>query len=209
MNGSYCSNTTTLVTCADTNGCQQSTTVPCAGGGTLVCAGTYPTATCVGEQPIGLYADQGIQGNHSTGVMVGWTIAVNTAVTLERFGVIFKGTTTDRHATFALYTNNPSTSNPDALKAASVDRTLTTANSGRNEFAVTSPPTPVTLSPGTYWLMVTVNLNATALGHGTATVPDRYFIQTWGNPLPNPVPASTISTGSSADVNVYIIVLPQ
>ena len=208
MNGSYCSSTT-LVTCASNNGCQQSTTVSCAGGGTLVCAGTYPTAACAGEQTIGLYADQGAQGNHSTGVIAGWAITVNATATLERFGVLFKGTTTDRQATFALYTNNATTSNPDTLIAASVAKTLSTANSGRNEFAVTSPPTAVTLAPGTYWLMVTVNMNATALGHGTSTVADRYFTQIWGNPLPNPVPTGSVSTGVSPDVNVYIVVLPQ
>jgi hypothetical protein len=208
VNGSYCSGTT-LIKCADNNGCQQSTTVSCAGGGTLVCAGVYPTAACAGEQTIGLYADQGGQGNHSTGAMVGWAITVSAPVTLERFGVIFKGATADRHATFALYTNNVATSNPDTLVAASVDRTLSTLNSGRNEFAVTSPPTAVPLTPGTYWLMVTVNLNATALGHGIATVADRYFTQVWGDPLPNPVPASIVSTGSSSEVNVYIVVLPR
>jgi len=67
----------------------------------------------------------------------------------------------------------------------------------------------VTLAPGTYWLMVTVNMNATALGHGTATVADRYFTQIWGNPLPTQVPAASITTGSSSEVNVYVVVLPQ
>jgi hypothetical protein len=209
MNGSYCSNTTTLVTCADTSGCQQSTTVSCAGGGTLVCAGAYPTAACAGEQTIGSYADQGMQGNQNAVAMVGWSITVTTRAKLERFGVIFKGTTTDRHATLALYANNTA-SNPEKLLAAAVDKTLSTANAGRNEFAINTVPASVVLDPGTYWLMITVNLGATALGRGAATVQDRYFTQVWGNPLPDPAPpAAQITQGTSQEVNVYIVVLPQ
>jgi hypothetical protein len=216
-NGSYCSTSSLLIQCADKNGCQEATQQQC-NGTTPYCIGTYPTATCVGEQTIGNYTDLGFPSSPSSlssGTVFGWPITVTANATLQRFGAIYHGPLSgpaDSVATFALYTSsstNTSTAIPVKLVAASVQHTLKTSNGGRNEFAVDSPPTPVTLAPGVYWVMITFNQNTYLDQDQATTAPMRYFSLVWGNPLPATLTAAQVNLTTRMNENVYVVILPQ
>jgi hypothetical protein len=186
------------------DGCHTLTKATCPASG--ACVGTSPSAHCVSETNVGSYADLGGMAPHSEKYLTGIAINIGATVTLKRFGMVFKGSETDRRATFGLYASDGA-GEPTTLVAAAVDRPLSTASSGRNEFAVTSPVTTVTLAPGKYWLMTTFNLAATYVGHDTnvTNVPLRYVMHTWGNPLDSPL--AGVVTGSTTATNVYLVVL--
>jgi len=215
--GNYCSTNNVLIQCVAKNGCQEATTQQCTGS-TPYCIGTYPNATCVGEQTIGSYTDLGFPSSPvslSPDYVFGWPITVTTNAKLLRFGAIYHGplsATVDSIATFALYTSSSTdttTAIPVNLVAASVQHALKTSNGGRNEFAVDSPSTAVTLTPGVYWVMITFNQSTYLDQDQATTAPLRDFHLIWTNPLPSTLTVSQVPGTTSRNQNLYIVVLPQ
>jgi hypothetical protein len=164
-----------------------------------VCGGRYPNAACVSEQQPGWPTDLGSMQEHITGALAGTKIAVPASAVLRRFGIISR--TAGTHAILVLYDDQAG--KPNNRIAATSSTTLV---AGVNELAVTLPPAPVTLSAGTYWLMLSVDAS-TQIAHGSAPVPLAYVSYSHGAPIPSPL--TTVAIDEMPELNFYIVVLPQ
>jgi hypothetical protein len=180
-----------------TEGCAQFEQTVCADG----CVGTYPNAVCATEQKIGWPTDLGGVQPHPTGALAGTKITLSEASLLRRFGVISRSAGT--HAILVLFDDDKG--KPHNRLAATTDNQLAV---GANEYAVDLPPTPVLLSAGTYWLMVSVDA-ASQLAHGTTQVPLAYTSYVHGSPLPTSLTANQVQLDRMPELNFYVVVLPQ
>jgi hypothetical protein len=168
----------------------------CATG---VCGGTYPNAACIEEAAVGWPKDLGSMQEHVTGALTGTQITVSAPAVLRRFGILSRAA--GAQAILVLYDDVGG--KPRNRVAASSSNTLA---AGVNEFAVALPPTQVTLSPGTYWLMLSIDSTA-QLAHGTTPVTLAFVSYTHGSPIPSPL--TSVSLDSMPEQNFYIVVLPQ
>jgi hypothetical protein len=136
---------------------------------------------------------------HITGGLAGTKITLPANAMLRRFGIISR--TANTHVILVLYDDMGGT--PHNRVAATSNNTLA---AGVNEFAVALPPSQVTLTAGTYWLMLSVDAS-TQIAHGSASVPLAYVSYTHGGPLPSPLTA--VAFDVMPELNFYIVVLPQ
>lgn len=188
MSGSYCSNSTTRVTCSASGGCQAASSMACGSvAGTELCYGTHPNAKC--EAVFGKATTTGSRLNFSANYIYLVPVTVNESVQLRRLG--FVGAS-DGDILMAIYSDNGGEPNGLLTKTA-----ISTVIDGRNEYATNTTPT---LAAGTYWIGI---LAETALFYDTAqpTAPVRF--KDYGAPpggnFSNHVLDSTFS-GSSASV---------
>jgi hypothetical protein len=194
--GNRCSGSTLFRCGNDAGSCLRFMQTECQTG---VCGGTYPNAACVDEQDIGWPTDLGSMQMHATGALTGAQISVPATAVLRRFGIISK--VASAQALLVLY--DDVAGKPRNRIAATSSNALV---AGVNEFSVALPPTQVTLSPGTYWLMLSVDSDA-QLAHGSTSVPLAFVSYTHGSPIPSPLVA--VSLDSMPEQNFYIVVLPQ
>jgi hypothetical protein len=194
--GSRCSGGSLFRCGNDAAGCLRFMQSECATG---VCGGTYPTAACVEEEAIGWPKDLGSMQLHTTGALTGTSITVSAPAVLRRFGILSRAA--GAQAILVLYDDLGG--KPHNRVAATSSNTLAV---GVNEFAVALPPTQVVLSPGTYWLMLSID-SMTQLAHGTSAVPLAFVSYTHGSPIPSPL--TSVSLDSMPEQNFYVVVLPQ
>jgi hypothetical protein len=202
-NGKRCVGTTLVDCVTNADGCTTVTKTICPTSG--ACIHAYPTATCVSEQVIGYGTALGTTSPATPGYLVGIPITVTAPVTLKRLGAFAYSA---GNGILALYSDVAG--RPSARLAYSASTALV---SGANEFAVASPPTPLTLAAGTYWIMASFQnpampTMATAVGASVnATQPVAFVTYTYGGPLPSPLPSP--STDVTNAYNMYIVALPQ
>ena len=206
--GKRCVSNTLYDCVTNADGCTTVTKTVCPTSG--ACIHNYPSALCVSEQVIGYGTPLGTTAVESPGYLSGSPITVmgTSPVTLKRFGLFAYSPTNT--AIVALYSDVGG--KPSARLAYSASTTLST--NGMNEIAVASPPTAVTLNPGTYWIMV--SYQNPSMPTGTTTVgasasmiqPVGYVAYTYGAPLPATLSNPTTGYTTTA-FNMYIVALPQ
>jgi hypothetical protein len=195
--GTRCSGSSLLRCGSDAAGCQRFSQTSCQSG---VCGGSYPSAACATEQAIGWPTDLGSMQEHGTGALAGTKINLPAAAVLRRFGIISR--TAGTHAILVLYDDQAGL--PHDRVAATSDDLLV---AGVNEFPVALPPSQVTLSAGTYWLMLSVDATTQVAG-GSASVQLAYVSYSHGGPVPSPL-SSVASDDVMPEANFYIVVLSQ
>jgi hypothetical protein len=197
--GVACSGSSRVSCSQDANLCLQVATTSCNPGD--FCVGAFPGATCVTPQALGQYTDLGSMSSKSAGFLSGQSITVSATSTLRSFGLITIQTGTN--VSLGLYTDVGG--NPSALVASAQYGALVVA--GRVEYpAVAAAGFTLTLTPGTYWIMVMYD-NATSVAAapaGGATTSRRVFTQGWGD-LPTTL-TGTITPQTAASTNYYVMV---
>jgi hypothetical protein len=199
MNGSYCSSLSVRSTCTNTNGCQVLSTSTCTNVAAERCAGAYPNSKC--EIAAGYPTDGGGSGNLSAAFLFAVPFTLNQSLTLTRLGLLAGAASSG--VRMAVYQD--SSGSPAVWKASALSGTVT---SGRNEYAIDDPPasSPVTLSAGTYWIVVvtqaSTNLRQGALGSV------RYKAWSpWNTPFPTPALTGT-TPDTLAQPNLYVVGIP-
>jgi hypothetical protein len=200
QNGSYCSNNTTRITCSNDNGCQSAQSTVCTSVALEKCVDAYPNAKC--ETTAGFPTDGGAQSNLDNTTLFAVPFTLAQPVTLTRIGLIAKAAASG--VRMAVYQADGS----GALGTYKASATGVTVAAGRNEYAVTDPPStsPVTLAAGSYWIAVAVQVS-TAIAQG-ASGPCRYNIS-W-DPWDKSFPSGALSTTSMtlARLNLYVVGKP-
>lgn len=199
-NGSRCVGSAVYRCGADSLGCPRFMQTACASG---VCRGTYPDAACVDEVKVGWPTEFSSMQEHPSGALAGSKIEIQASAQLLRIGIITKAGGT--HGLLALYSDQ--NGKPHTRLAATSNNLLVT---GINEFTVPLPPSPVILSPGTYWVMTSFDAS-TQVAHSMATEPLAYVAYVHGTPLPNTLNSMDVAVleDSGFEPNFYIVVLPQ
>ena len=200
QNGSYCASSSTRVTCSSNNGCQQAASTTCANLALEKCVGSYPSSVC--EQVAGFPTDGGSQGTLASTTLFAVPFTLTQPLTLTRIGLIAKAASSG--VRLAVYAADGS----GALATYKASATTGTIAAGRNEYAVTDPPSssPVTLAAGNYWIAVAVQASTQLAQGGSGSV--RYNVS-W-SPWDKSFPAGTLTTAPDtlARVNLYVVGKP-
>ena len=196
--GTYCSGTSTLITCTNANGCEVASSQVCTNVAAERCTGSHPSAEC--EVAAGFATDGGSSSALGSAFLFAVPLHLTQALTLTRIGFIAHTASTGVH--LAVYADN---NGLGTWKASALGGTVA---AGRNEIAVDDPPasSPVTLAKGDYWIAV-VTQASTQFEQG-AVGPVRYTTWSpWSTPFPTGALAPT-TPDSLAQLNLYIIGKP-
>ncbi|HWP09572.1 MAG TPA: hypothetical protein VNN72_27715 [Polyangiaceae bacterium] len=200
QNGSYCSNSTTRITCSNDNGCQSAAQTVCTNLAAEKCVDAYPNSKC--EVTAGFPTDGGGQSNLDNTTLFAVPFTLTQPLTLTRMGLIAKAAASG--VRMAVYQADGS----GALGTYKASATNVTVANGRNEYVITDPPStsPVTLAAGNYWIAVAVQVT-TAIAQG-ASGACRYNVS-W-DPWDRSFPSGTLSTTSMtlARLNLYVVGKP-
>lgn len=209
MNGSYCSNGTTLQTCAANGvGCQQVSVATCAGG--QACVGTHPSARCASEETSG-FPNNGGASTSWTGLMVGVRINIPVASNLRRFGLVWDGNGSGgalaRLVTFGLYADGGSGPS-GSLLASALDR-MVSASDTPYEFTPTAG-NGAALPAGDYWVFVNINATGYVARASSPSTPYLYATNAYGSGFPGSVSPATFQSGNlPGPLNFFLVAMPQ
>lgn len=205
VDGSYCVNATTMITCApDTNACQQATTTNCSVLANEGCTGSHPSAKC--EKAFGYTSSSGSSGVLPFEFLFAVSVNVTQSITIKRLGLVAKAASTG--VRLAVYTDN---GGPDLYKASAVGAYTVQypgLGTGRNEYAITDPPStsPVVLAPGTYWIVGVVQASTMLMQQSGVTSVRYKTWSPWNTPFPAQLTGET--TDTLAAVNFYMVGVP-
>lgn len=200
MSGSYCSNSSTRVTCsADAQSCQGATTNDCGvASGTESCFGSHPNSKC--ELAVGQATATGTRLNFSANYVYLVSVTVPQSMQLRRLG--FVGSSSGA-VVMVIYNNSGSSPGTLVTKTA-----ISSVTDGRNEYATNATPT---LAAGSYWVGV---LAEAALFYDTAAPSVPVYYKNYGPPVDgnfaNHVLDSPFSGSSTsvANASFYLIGRP-
>jgi hypothetical protein len=198
QNGSYCSSSATLVTCANNNGCQQATSTTCADVANETCSGAHPNAVC--EKAFGYPTDGGGTGTLGSAFLFAVPFTLTQSLTVKRIGLIARAASSG--VRLAIYEGS---TGPTTWKASALGGTVA---AGRNEYPINDPPpsSPVTLPPGSYWIAVVVQASTQFAQGAIGSV--RYKAWSpWNTPFPTGTLAP-ITSDSLATPNLYVVGIP-
>jgi hypothetical protein len=148
----------------------------------------------------GFPTDGGNSGTLNTGLLFAVPFTLGQSLVVTRIGLIARAAS--QGVRLAVYSDS---SGPAVWKASALSGTVA---AGRNEYAVDDPPSssPVTLAPGSYWIVVSVQASTQFAQGNSGGV--RY--KTW-SPWNTPFPTGTLSPTTSDTLdrpNLYLIGRP-